>query len=282
MKNSTKKIIITIVLIILLLIIVFVIPIAINESYMRNSGYMTVWSGADVLSFYGSIIGTIGTLALGCIAWMQNSRLIKLEENTFLGNNSSTLILSKLNIQGFSQTACNFEEHSEQIVKTKYADLSKVHSYSSLDFTFIFDVIDNYPNLVRVKKVLAIAEDMQTICMEATAMDTEYSITALSSQKCIFNCTFLMSNQEKNDFIKAILNTDNPIVVEAEVEFTNTKYVVSTIKCNAKLKKVFPSLNNDTEIRNVMYATEDLPSTCFLLGSDIADKKTVKTKNIHK
>lgn len=45
----------------LLAVIVFVvgIPIIINECYKTNSGYMTMWGAADVLSYYGTILGVL-------------------------------------------------------------------------------------------------------------------------------------------------------------------------------------------------------------------------------
>ncbi len=56
MKNNK-----TIKLIGLILLFVFLIvgiPIIINEYYKANCGYLTVWSGADVLGYYGSILGS--------------------------------------------------------------------------------------------------------------------------------------------------------------------------------------------------------------------------------
>lgn len=35
------------------------IPIIINECYKANCGYITVWDGADVLGYYGAILGSI-------------------------------------------------------------------------------------------------------------------------------------------------------------------------------------------------------------------------------
>lgn len=45
----------------LLAVTVFVVgvPIIINECYKTNSGYMTMWSAADVLSYYGTILGVL-------------------------------------------------------------------------------------------------------------------------------------------------------------------------------------------------------------------------------
>lgn len=62
-------------------IVVFVaiiaIPIIINESYKAGQGYLTVWEGKDVLSYYGSVLGAVGTIALGLVAYLQNIRLHK-------------------------------------------------------------------------------------------------------------------------------------------------------------------------------------------------------------
>lgn len=42
------------------IILVFLIPILINEFYLPNKGYLTVWNGADVLSFYGAVLAALG------------------------------------------------------------------------------------------------------------------------------------------------------------------------------------------------------------------------------
>lgn len=39
------------------------IPIIINECYKANCGYITVWDGADVLGYYGAILGSIIAVA---------------------------------------------------------------------------------------------------------------------------------------------------------------------------------------------------------------------------
>lgn len=42
------------------IIFVVVVPIIINECYKANSGYMTIWGAADVLSYYGTLIAAAG------------------------------------------------------------------------------------------------------------------------------------------------------------------------------------------------------------------------------
>lgn len=39
------------------------IPLIINECYKANCGYITVWNGADVLGYYGAILGSIIAVA---------------------------------------------------------------------------------------------------------------------------------------------------------------------------------------------------------------------------
>jgi len=45
-----------------ILFLVFVVPVLINESYKADNGYMTMWGAADVLSYYGIILGSLITI----------------------------------------------------------------------------------------------------------------------------------------------------------------------------------------------------------------------------
>lgn len=52
---------------VIVLIVVVFVPIGINEMYKANKGYETVWTGADVLSYYGTLVSTLSTIiALVC------------------------------------------------------------------------------------------------------------------------------------------------------------------------------------------------------------------------
>ncbi len=65
-----KRIIKIILAVAIVIFLVVGIPILINECYKSNSGYITVWDGADVLGYYGSILGSViavATLAITII-----------------------------------------------------------------------------------------------------------------------------------------------------------------------------------------------------------------------
>ena len=63
-----KKILFAIAVLLGIILFVFGVPIAINECY-RVGGYITLWNAADVLGYYGTILGavvSIGVLAGHC------------------------------------------------------------------------------------------------------------------------------------------------------------------------------------------------------------------------
>lgn len=62
------------------ILILLFIPIIINELYKIGRGYVTMWGAADVLSFYGSFLSFLGTVILGIVAFWQNHKAHKLNE----------------------------------------------------------------------------------------------------------------------------------------------------------------------------------------------------------
>lgn len=64
-KPLIKKWIIGAICFIAVLVFVFLIPIAINELYLANTGYITLWSAADVLSYYAEILS--GVISIGAL-----------------------------------------------------------------------------------------------------------------------------------------------------------------------------------------------------------------------
>ena len=47
--------------IVALFVVIFIIPIIINECYKLNCGYITMWSAADMLSFYGILLESVAS-----------------------------------------------------------------------------------------------------------------------------------------------------------------------------------------------------------------------------
>lgn len=71
-----------------LLIAIIGVPIGINECYKANTGYITVWNGADMLSYYGTIISTaIGAMiAVLTMAFTISFNRRQIQRDTYLRN----------------------------------------------------------------------------------------------------------------------------------------------------------------------------------------------------
>lgn len=72
-----KKIIYGIIIFLFFIALVFGVPIIINECYLKNDGYLTVWDGSDVFAYYASVLSFIGTVILGGITVWQNRKAIE-------------------------------------------------------------------------------------------------------------------------------------------------------------------------------------------------------------
>ena len=57
------KVIKAIFIVIVIIILIIGVPIIINECYKLNCGYITVWDGTDVLGYYGTILGSVISVA---------------------------------------------------------------------------------------------------------------------------------------------------------------------------------------------------------------------------
>ena len=62
--------------IILVAFFIIGIPLLINECYIKDSGYLTVWGGSEVFAYYASVLSFIGTVILGVITVWQNRKAI--------------------------------------------------------------------------------------------------------------------------------------------------------------------------------------------------------------
>ena len=117
-------------MIIVTLIAIIIIPVVINELYKVNDGYITVWNGDDVLSFYGAAIGAIGTIILGIVAWAQNKRLLKLEETKYILEIQPFIMLT-----GWETLSYKFYEPSERTVQIAIGNPNNANCALVLSFT---------------------------------------------------------------------------------------------------------------------------------------------------
>lgn len=69
-------------LIIVAAFLIIGVPIIINELYKSNSGYMTMWGAKDVLSYYGTVLGS--AVAVAVLAETIHFTRKKIQRETYL------------------------------------------------------------------------------------------------------------------------------------------------------------------------------------------------------
>lgn len=262
-----------------LILVSGVIPIIINESYKNGKGYITVWTGADVLSFYGALIGAVGTIVLGIVAWKQNVRLLKIEENAFIAENTCSAIVSSVAVKKVNQNACNLNLHVEQIVSTRTALLTSC--YSSIEFELKLKMLNNIPVLVHISDLLVFSfinneEDSKFNILRAKESKDDYSRIAVGENYCGFNCTILLSKDEKDKLLESILDKKSEMLMEIYFSIITDKMVASNYKCRVKLK--YAERQNNSNV-NFIVDDENQP-ICFWYGNEAVEKENIIIKDI--
>ncbi len=264
----------------LAIVAVIMVPILINELYQADNGYFTVWTGADVLSFYGAALGAIGTIALGMVAWGQNKRLLKIEENNFLSNNLSRLLISGLQISDFNKIACNFDLHTEQMVTSDMNnyDCSKCRSFT---LTFTIDTIENYQALLKVERIILRVQEKNSnnlkemLVVDAEEIFEEYSSIAMAKDGFVFNCTCIVPIATF-EILQSKLKKECAIVTIVDLKTVTVKWICTRWRLKAKMLYHDKSTG---ELFNFSVETTT-PATCFWLDTKVVNKEEVKIRRV--
>ncbi len=145
MKNKLEMKKIIIIMIVSVFFIVG-IPILINESYKNGQGYITMWNAADVLSYYGNILGSAATI----IALIVTIRFTsKTNEENY--NQQKKLIIAEYKTEQYKK---DFKVQSKQLRELRDTILLKMFDQNSINelifgkpFNQLFENISFYCKL---------------------------------------------------------------------------------------------------------------------------------------
>lgn len=263
---------------ILVIILSTAFPFIINEIFKIGNGYRTLWTAADALSYYGAFLGAAGTIVLGFVAWQQNSRMLKLEEDVFIANNTCLGFVSQMQIKNIEQKACNFDQHAEQIVSTMQ-NIDSYFSYSSFSIYAKMNIKENIATLINVHNVLLIAENdgKGGPILNFNNHDNKYSRVAIVPEGIEFNITALTSPVDKESFMKAIDSRYSQISMDIEFSLMTSKCVQSRIKCRSRL---LPNYSSEEGFYSDFKIDDRIAPQCFWYGNSMADKSAIAIKGI--
>lgn len=275
-RNCMKKTKRIIFLCIGLIVLSFAVPIIINELYKLNSGYETIWGAADTLSFYGALIGAIGTIVLGIVSWQQNARLVKLEENSFIAQNACSILIEKIEFSGFKQLAVDFTQHEEQILQSE-SDIS-FPNCASLEIKYYLNVLDGIPALINVSSLMIHIKDYEnnTVLINFSNSDASFSRVAISEKYACFKTTLIMNRDQKNQVISLLEDFNSELMIETQLSVMTDKYVVTKLKCRSKMD--CNGLSELEEETNNLFCSEPDKTLCFWFGNEIVNKEEVEIK----
>lgn len=269
---------------ILTLLAVIVVPLIINESYKTNEGYITVWGGSDVLAYFGAVVSAVGTIILGVVAWKQNTRLLKLEESTFLAANAGSALLTEVTVAKIGSLSVNFENHEEQIVFTDEAEKSTAPlDYGSVEITCKLEPLsqEQHVALVNVKSIFLAGkngDETKQSMLFANNGDKGYTRVAISKEFDRFKFSLIMSRKEKQKFVESINDTHSVILMEVVLSLMTDKYVATELKCRATLKN--PDYDENEGIYSHFKIDEYEPPICFWQGAEVMSKQKVLIKSV--
>lgn len=140
------------------LLLVIVPPVLINELYKFKKGYVTVWNGADILLYFGSILGAIATI------WALNrtitfsSKQLKYEhylqkQHGKWSNIESLFISALIHAQPLTLSSIFWSSISNESAMTGFAELQKYKYDAECDFDNIIGNIED-SDLSKVEKIL--------------------------------------------------------------------------------------------------------------------------------
>jgi len=153
-----KKAKIIIIWLVVILSFVGIIPIIINESYKYGAlhgGYITMWDAADVLSYYGSLLGSVSTILALVITIVFTKKQI--QRDRFLELNCAKwekvdLTVTQILMDISPLKMCNFEVLSGSVTENLQIIISNLLHYESTAKTSL-NIIICYVNPIDYKKI---------------------------------------------------------------------------------------------------------------------------------
>lgn len=277
MKEKTKIIIILLSSVIGILV---VIPLIVNGLFMIEAPcklFAVKWCVSDALSYIAGSLAFLGTSFLGWVAWKQNDDLKKIEKHNFIAQNSCMALISNLKIGKLKQQAVNFEEHTEQIVKSDFP-LNTILDYSSFNCQVTLDRMEHIPAMVRVNSLLIwIGNEQSSKIITAQNYDGSYTQIAISRDNDKFNITVLIERAEKETLVKCLYDS-TAIVLEIELELATGNYVSTNIKCQAHLER---SADSNSDLMTTYFFVPKESPVCFWYGNSILQEEEVIFRTVN-
>lgn len=195
------------------------------------------WGAGDALNYAASMVGAAGTIILGYVAYKQNDRLQEMENNNYIANYSSMIILNTIYINQVNKvmTRINPDECPEQII----IDCDWKNKTPYIGYKFIFNAKSmgsGIPVLIHIKDCNIFCSDKSNKNMSSHLFGKNYSnvysrIAIHQDENIKFGMTYIIDKKKRVEFENAIKQSAYRVVVEIVFDIVTDKGVVTQCKC---------------------------------------------------
>lgn len=201
-----------------------------------NGIFAAEWSAGDALNYIATISGAVSTFILGLIAYKQNEKLQRMEEYNYIANNSSMVLLKKVEIVTKPNIPVDYVIHGEQILD-EYDNTDGIKSGYSCELE-LEKMGDAIPSMVYIEKANFLICDKEKNKLEEIIWveNVRKGFSRLCIQgnnKIAMNLTFLVDSKKHRDFAEKIQINGNCLIAEIIFLLVTDCYVGTRCKCRA-------------------------------------------------
>ena len=219
------------------------VPIIINECYKANSGYMTIWGAADVLSYYGTILGTFVTVATIVVTISFTRKQIQRE--SYLKNETEKWAKIEDAFTGAISTISPYQSLVETMDYTTTdptVAITQLQRYL-IDSTCAFDKVLLFMNKEEYLKLRDIVVQLEGI-RDELHITIQAEIEAYARLRELRNCEF-----SRKMFASDYDNSAQPEEYKSTDEQT----------CDSKINDIYAEIESLTQNIAKIYAEEFRP-----------------------
>lgn len=230
-----KKQLIWIGIVVVLIALILALVVNILFKVHTDGIFSAEWGTGDALNYTASIFGAVGTIVLGYVAYKQNDRLQEMENNNYIANYSSMILMDSICIKQKADKPVNLNIHSEQIINDKEC----IESAINVGYKFTFNgtsIGNSIPVLIHIQDCNIFCSDESNQNMSCYLFgenrSNQYSRIAIHQDgKIKFEMTYIIDSKKRIEFENAIKQSAYKVIVEVVFDIVTDKGVVTRCKC---------------------------------------------------
>lgn len=215
------------------------------------------------------LISAAGTIYLGYIATKQNSRILKLEENSFISKHSCTGFVQEIRVNYLKELGhrrTSITALKKQVMKSNALNLNKDNSNDPyyLDLDLKMDINGALPEIYRIikltlfinKPVLGYYGNKEGTPYHFSSISDKFSKAIVYKDGMALSICLLLDDDEVEDFKNELSNIGSALAIDLELILVTNERVESKLLCRSRMLR----LDDYVDIFNTRKVSDNAPS----------------------